>query len=153
MDSRTCVCAQSLSHVHLFATLQIVGHQASLSMGFSRKKYWSGLQFPTPKWVHNSMQYFEMALLFILYSTSCNSLVLRVFLSLSELCYFPRIHISRRFNSILYSKGNLGQSLLSCICNGGYTDDSLTAGLLDGALLGPLGVKKLCMLSSEICDL
>ena len=122
-------------------------------MGFSRKKYWSGLQFPTPKWVHNSMQYFEMALLFILYSTSCNSLVLRGFLSLSELCYFPRIHISRRFNSIQYSKGHLGQSLLSCICTGGYTDDSLTAGLLDGALLGPLGVKKLCMLSSEICDL
>ena len=148
MDSCACVCAQSLSHAHLFATLQAVVHQASLSMGFFRQKYWSGLPFPTPKWVHNSMQYFEMVLLFILYSTSCNSLVLRGSLSLNELCYFPLIHINRRLNSILYSKGNLGQYLLSCICNGGYTDDSLTARLLNGTLLGLLGDKKL---SSAVC--
>ena len=25
-----------------------VGHQAPLSMGFSRQEYWSGLPFPTP---------------------------------------------------------------------------------------------------------
>lgn len=86
-----------------------------------------------------------MVLLFILYSTSCNSLVLRDSLSLSELCYFPLIHINRRFNSTLYSKGNLGQSLLSCICSGGYTDDSLTMGLLDGTILGLLGDKKLSL--------
>ena len=43
-----CVCAQSLSYVQLFETTQAVAHQAPLSMGFSRQKYWSGLLFPTP---------------------------------------------------------------------------------------------------------
>ena len=38
--------AQSLSHVSLFATTRTVAHQAPLSMGFSRQKYWSGLPFP-----------------------------------------------------------------------------------------------------------
>ena len=36
------------SRVHLYATLWIVAHQASLSMGFSRQEYWSGLPFPSP---------------------------------------------------------------------------------------------------------
>ena len=31
------------SHVQLSATLQIVAHQAPLSMGFSKQAYWSGL--------------------------------------------------------------------------------------------------------------
>ena len=31
-----------------FATPWIVAHQAPLSMGFSRQKYWSGLPFPSP---------------------------------------------------------------------------------------------------------
>ena len=40
------------SHVQLSATLQIVAHQAPLSMGFSKQEYWSGLPllqeiFPT----------------------------------------------------------------------------------------------------------
>ena len=29
-------------------------HQASLSMGFSRQEYWSGLLFPTPRNLSNS---------------------------------------------------------------------------------------------------
>ena len=37
-----------LSHIRLSATPQAVAHQAPLSMGFSRQKYWSGLLFPTP---------------------------------------------------------------------------------------------------------
>ena len=40
-----------LSHfisVQLFATLWTVAHQASLSMGFLRQEYWSGLPCPTP---------------------------------------------------------------------------------------------------------
>ena len=37
-----------LSHVQLSATLQTVAHQAPLSMGFSRREYWSGLPFPSP---------------------------------------------------------------------------------------------------------
>ena len=35
------------SHVYLFATLQPVAHQASLSMGFPRQANWSGLWFPS----------------------------------------------------------------------------------------------------------
>ena len=43
-----CVHAKSLQYVQLFATLRTVAHQASLSMGFPRQKYWSGLPCPTP---------------------------------------------------------------------------------------------------------
>ena len=37
-----------LSCVWLFVTLWTVARQASLSMGFSRQEYWSGLPFPSP---------------------------------------------------------------------------------------------------------
>ena len=33
----------------LFVTPWTVEHQAPLSMGFSRQKYWSGLPFPSPE--------------------------------------------------------------------------------------------------------
>ena len=36
------------SHVHLFATLQTVAHQAPLSMALSRWEHWSGLPCPPP---------------------------------------------------------------------------------------------------------
>ena len=36
------------SCVLLFGTPWTVAHQAPLSMGFSRQKYWSGLPFPSP---------------------------------------------------------------------------------------------------------
>ena len=47
---------KSLSLVRLFVTLrtvlfvtpQTVAYQASLSMGFSRQEFWSGLPFPSP---------------------------------------------------------------------------------------------------------
>ena len=39
---------KSLSHVRLFATPWTVAYKASLSMGFSRPEYWSGLLFPSP---------------------------------------------------------------------------------------------------------
>ena len=42
-----CVHA-GLSRVRLFVTPWTVAHQASLSMDFSRQKYWSGLLFPPP---------------------------------------------------------------------------------------------------------
>ena len=42
-----CMCAQSLSHVQLFATPQTVAHQALLSIEFSKQEYWSGLPFPS----------------------------------------------------------------------------------------------------------
>ena len=37
-----------ISYVQLFVTPWTVAHQASLSMGFSRQEYWSGLPFPSP---------------------------------------------------------------------------------------------------------
>ena len=36
------------SHVRLFAISWTVVYQASLSKGFSRQAYWSGLPFPSP---------------------------------------------------------------------------------------------------------
>ena len=47
-----CVCVrthtQSLGRVSLFAAPWTVAHQASLSMGFPRQKYWSRSSFPFP---------------------------------------------------------------------------------------------------------
>ena len=40
-----------LSRVQLFATPWTVARQASLSMGFPRQEYWSGLPFPPPSLV------------------------------------------------------------------------------------------------------
>ena len=42
-----CICAKLFSCVQLFTTPLTVAHQASLSMGFSRQEYWSGLPFPS----------------------------------------------------------------------------------------------------------
>ena len=42
------VHAQSLSHVWLFGAPWTIASQASLSMGFSKQEYWSGLPFPAP---------------------------------------------------------------------------------------------------------
>ena len=39
---------KSLSRVQLFAISWTVVYQASLSMGFSRQEYWSGVPFPSP---------------------------------------------------------------------------------------------------------
>jgi len=37
-----------LSRVRLFPTPWTVAYQVPLSIGFSRKEYWSGLPFPSP---------------------------------------------------------------------------------------------------------
>ena len=39
----TTAAAKLLQSVRLFATLSTVAHQALMSMGLSRKEYWSGL--------------------------------------------------------------------------------------------------------------
>ena len=44
----SCVCAQSLSCVQLFATLWTIACQAPLSTGFSKRECWSRLPFPSP---------------------------------------------------------------------------------------------------------
>ena len=47
LSSSASVCVQShFSHVLFFATLWTVAHQVPLSMGFSRREYWSGLPYP-----------------------------------------------------------------------------------------------------------
>ena len=43
------MCVQLLSHVQFYATLWTVAYQASLSMGFPRQEYWSGLPLPSPE--------------------------------------------------------------------------------------------------------
>ena len=45
--SMSVVCNQSLSRVQLSATPGTVTHQSSLSMGFPRQEYWSGLPSAT----------------------------------------------------------------------------------------------------------
>ena len=45
---------KSLSCVRLFVIPWAVDYQASLSMGFSRQKHWSGLPFPSPGDLPNS---------------------------------------------------------------------------------------------------
>ena len=43
------VCVQScFSHAHLFEILWTVASRSTLSMGFSRQEYWSGLPCPPP---------------------------------------------------------------------------------------------------------
>ena len=42
----TCAVLCRFNHIQFFATLWMVGHQAPLTMGFSRQEYWSGLPCP-----------------------------------------------------------------------------------------------------------
>ena len=49
LDLLACMYAQSLSHVGLSVTPWTGAHQVPLSMEFSRRGYWSGLPFPTPR--------------------------------------------------------------------------------------------------------
>ena len=48
LDGWLYISVQSLSHVQLFVTLWTVAHQATISMGFLRQEYSSGLPFPPP---------------------------------------------------------------------------------------------------------
>ena len=48
-EQRACMHAKSFSHVQLCATLWTVSRQASLSMGFSRQEYWSGVAMPSSR--------------------------------------------------------------------------------------------------------
>ena len=46
-DMHACMLSH-FSHIGLFETLWTVACQASLSMGFSRQKYWNGLPYLPP---------------------------------------------------------------------------------------------------------
>ena len=50
-QQQTSIGRKYLNRVRLFATPWTVAHQAPSSMGFSRLEYWSGLPFPSPKWL------------------------------------------------------------------------------------------------------
>ena len=43
-----CVCVSHSVVSDSFVTPRTIAHQASLSIGFSRQEYWSGLPFPSP---------------------------------------------------------------------------------------------------------
>ena len=48
-----CVCVCSIAE-SCWTLCDSVGHQAPLSVGFSRQEYWSGLPFPTPRDLPNT---------------------------------------------------------------------------------------------------
>ena len=48
MDQKAVCVLSCFSHVQLFATLWTTAYQVSLSMGFSRQEYYSGLPCPPP---------------------------------------------------------------------------------------------------------
>ena len=52
LSQKNC-CFVAKSEVWLFATPWTVDHQALLSMGFLRTKYWNGLPFPSPRELPN----------------------------------------------------------------------------------------------------
>ena len=54
------VKVKSLSRVQLFATLWTAAHQASLSTGFSRQEYWSGVSLPSPIYILHSVKYVSL---------------------------------------------------------------------------------------------
>ena len=49
LTSICCACVCSLSHSRLFVTPLTVAHQVPLSLGFSKREYWTGLPFPPPE--------------------------------------------------------------------------------------------------------
>ena len=48
MSLHMCVCTLMVSCVRVFANPWTIVCQISLSMGFPRQEYWSGLPVPTP---------------------------------------------------------------------------------------------------------
>ena len=56
-----------VSRVQLFVTQWTVTHQAPLSMGFSRQKYWRGLPFPPPGDLTSGIEPGSLALRWIHY--------------------------------------------------------------------------------------
>ena len=44
------------SHVRLLVTPWTAAHQASLSMGFSKQVYWSGVLLPSPMYINKNVQ-------------------------------------------------------------------------------------------------
>ena len=58
IGSVTCMLSH-FSHVQLFVTLWSVAHQASLSMGFSRQEYWSGLPCPPQVMLHITVEFLK----------------------------------------------------------------------------------------------
>ena len=51
LKSQSCYCGLVGKFCLTFATAWTVGHQVSLSMGFFKQEYWSGLPLPTPAYL------------------------------------------------------------------------------------------------------
>ena len=54
MDALFYSCLVATSRLTLFVTPWAGAHQALLSMGLPRQKYWSGLPFPSPWDLHDT---------------------------------------------------------------------------------------------------
>ena len=67
-----CVCVLVTQLCPTLVTQWTVAHQSSLSMGFSRQEYWSGLLFPSPDNIILAANFKVMLVLF--YLVSKNSL-------------------------------------------------------------------------------
>ena len=67
-----CVCVLVTKLCPTLVTQWTVAHQSSLSMGFSRQEYWSGLLFPSPDNIILAANFKVMLVLF--YLVSKNSL-------------------------------------------------------------------------------
>ena len=52
------------SRLRLFVTPWTVARQAPMSMGFFRQEYWSGLPFPSPRFVIYSLYYVKVVSLY-----------------------------------------------------------------------------------------
>ena len=99
-----------LSRDRLLATPWTVDYQASLSMGFSRQEYWSGLPFPSPGHfpdpgielvplnIHKPPRFLPQLLI-----------LPNVFLALTseELCYLPGVYLSTRLRLELSSPSHV----------------------------------------------
>ena len=102
VHSEDCVCAQSLSHVQLFATPWTVTCQAPLSVEFSRQGYWNGVPFPSPS------EDYKVRCLILLYRTS--------FL-LFFILYVFFIEIQLFYNIMLVSSVQHSDSIIYvCVC-------------------------------------
>ena len=53
------------SRVRHCATLWTAAHQAPLSTGFSRQKYWRGLPFPSPRYLLYTTSFHALLFLFL----------------------------------------------------------------------------------------
>ena len=107
--------AHPLSHLWLFATPRTEALQTSLSMGFLRQEYWSGLPFPSPGDLPNPgikpLSPVPPALwVDSLWLSHLGSLILHIYIYIYTLDYYQAVLLtSYKMPSLL--------NLLACMCH------------------------------------